>query len=182
MRLKKLSCILFVSGCFLFQQAMAQEAAAPLKIGFVDVQVVASKSPQLAEGNKRIEKEFTARKEALKGMEAAYLQLREKLQKEGLTMSNDELRKLEEQILAQERKIRWEQGIMDEDFKIRRNQIASEVRQDIFRTIATLAKQENYDLILTDGVLMSSPRVNLTERVLNELKNDSAAPAAKKKK
>lgn len=178
MRFEKLSCLLFVSCCLLFQPAMAQDAGAPLKIGFVDTQAVASKSPQLAEGNKRLEKEFTARKEALKGMEAAYLQLREKLQKEGLTMSNDELRKLEEQILAQERKIRWEQGILDEDFKIRRNQIGAEVRQDIFKTIALLAKQEGYDLILTDGVLMSSPRVNLTERVLNELKN--ATPAKKK--
>lgn len=177
MRFKKLSCALLAASCFLFQQAIAQDAAAPLKIGFVDIQAVASKSPQLAEGNKRLEKEFTARKESLKGMEAAYLQLREKLQKEGLTMNNDELRKLEEQILAQERKIRWEQGIMDEDFKIRRNQIAAEVRQEIFKTIAVLSKQEGYDLILTDGVLMSSPRVNLTERVLNDLKN---VPAKKK--
>src|SRR5688572_15864976 len=116
MKFEKLSYALLVSCCFFFHPAIAQDAG-PLKIGFVDVQAVASKSPQLAEGNKRLEKEFTTKKEELKGMEASYLQLRERLQKEGLTMNNDELRKLEEQILAQERKIRWNQGIIDEDYK-----------------------------------------------------------------
>jgi outer membrane protein len=99
--------------------------------------------------------------------------LREKLQKEGLTMSNEEVRKLEEQILAQERKIRWNQSILDEDFKIRRNQVMGQLQQDIFKTITTIAQQEKYDLVLTDGVLISSSRVNLTERVLTELKNSA---------
>lgn len=172
MKFAKLSRAFLVSFCFLMQPAIAQDAGA-LKIGYVDVQGVAAKSPQLAEGNKRLEKEFTARKEELKGMEASYLQLREKLQKEGLTMSNEEVRKLEEQILAQERKIRWNQGILDEDFKIRRNQVMGQLQQDIFKTITAIAQQEKYDLVLTDGVLLSSSRVNLTERVLTELKNSA---------
>jgi outer membrane protein len=178
MKFEQLSRVLLVACCCLLQPAFAQEAG-PLKIGFVDVQAVASKSPQLADANKRLEKEFTARKEALKGMEASYMQLRDRQQKEGLTMNNDDQRKLEDQILAQERKIRWEQGIMDEDFKIKRNQVASDVRQDIFKTIATVAQKEGYDLILTDGVLLSSARVNLTERVLTELKNGAGGDKKK---
>ncbi|HEX5055067.1 MAG TPA: OmpH family outer membrane protein [Gammaproteobacteria bacterium] len=172
MKFELLNRVLLAVCCCFFQTAFAQDAG-PLKIGFVDVQAVASKSPQLAEGNKRLEKEFSARSDALKGMQASYMQLRDRLQKEGLTMNTDDQRKLEDQILGQERKIRWEQGIMDEDFKIRRNQVAADVRKDIFKTIATLAQKEGYDLILTDGVLMSSARVNLTERVLTELKNNA---------
>jgi len=179
MKLQKLNYALFIT-CFflLWQQAVAQDSGA-LKIGFVDVQSVASKSPQLDEANKKLEKEFTARKEALKGMEASYMQLRDKQQKEGLTMNDEDQKKLDDQMLAQERKIRWEQSIMDEDLKIRRNQVLTDVRKDIFKAIALIAQKENYDLILTDGVLISSARVNLTERVLTDLKN-SAAGAAKK--
>ncbi len=167
-----------LTACLFSQPAVAQDAG-PLKIGYVDIQAVAAKSPQFADGNKRLEKEFTARKEELKGMESAYLQLRDRMQKEGLTLSNEELRKLDEQILAQERKIRWNQGIMDEDFKIRRNQITSDIQQEIVSTIRALAQQEKYDLIVTDGVLMSSSRVNLTERILTELKNKSGATKKK---
>jgi outer membrane protein len=163
-----------LAACFFSQPAIAQDAG-PLKIGYVDIQAVAAKSPQFADGNKRLEKEFTARKEELKGMESAYIQLRDRMQKESLTMSNEESRKLEEQILAQERKIRWNQGNMEEDFKIRRNQITSDMHQEIVKAILVLAQQEKYDLILTDGVLMSSSRINLTERVLTDLKNKSAA-------
>ncbi|HEY3487304.1 MAG TPA: OmpH family outer membrane protein [Gammaproteobacteria bacterium] len=171
MILKRINSALILAWCCFLPSAFAQDIG-PLKVGYVDFQTVAMKSPQMEEAKKRLEKEFNARKEELKGMEAAYLQLRERLQKEGLTMSNEDLRKLEENILAQERKIRWNQSIMDEDFKIRRNQVMTQLQQDIVKTITTIAQQEKYDLILTDGVLMSSSRINLTDRILTELKNN----------
>jgi outer membrane protein len=155
--------------CMFSQQAMAQDTAA-LKVGYVNVQEVLAKAPQTETAKKALTKEFTKRQEELKGMETAYIQSREKLQRDGLTMSHESVKKLENDLIAQERKIRWNQSILDEDYKIRQKELTEKLQKDIFETIMKIAKDEKYDLVLTDGVLMASSRINLTNRIIEELK------------
>jgi outer membrane protein len=160
--------------CIFSQQVLAQQGDESLKVGYVNVQEVLVKAPQTEIAKKALTKEFTKRQDELKAMETAYIQTREKLQKEGLTMSADSARKLENDLLAQERKIRWNQSLLDEDYKIRQKELTDQLQKDIFQTILNIAKQEKYDLVLTDGVLMSSSRINLTARIIEDLKKNTA--------
>jgi outer membrane protein len=171
--------LVVISCCLLFHPANAQDAA-PLKIGYVDFQAVASKSPRIAEESNRLEKEFGARKKAIRDKELALAQLKERFQKESRTMKKEDLRKLEDQILQQEREVRWQSSIFEDDYKRQYNQLVGEFEQEVLKAIVAIAKQENYDLILKDGVLISSPRVNLTERVLTELAGTAGAAPKKK--
>lgn len=174
MRFEKLCCVLLASSGFLFQPASAQDAG-PLKIGYVDINTLVAKSPQWEAGNKRLEQEFAARKKAIREKELALGQLQERVQKEGRTMNTDELRKLEDQMVTQDRQIRWEKGTLEDDYKRQHGRMMADLEKEISKTIGAFIKQEGYDLILTEGVLLPSSRVNLTERVLTELKNSAAA-------
>lgn len=141
-----------------------------LKIGYVNIQEVVSKAPQAATALQKAEKEFAARQEEIKAVVNEIQTLRDRLTKERITMSEDDRRKLEEDLLRKDRDYRWKTGILDEDAKIRQNQITNEIKILVYRAIVEIAKQDQYDLVLTDGVIFKSSRVDLTDEVLDVLK------------
>lgn len=147
--------------------ALAQQE---LKVGFVNIQKVFSNAPQAAAAEESIQTEFKKRQEEIKKLQQEILSLREKLGREGLTMGDEERGELEDQLLRKDRKFRWEQQIYDEDLKIRRNEVLGEVQDEIVKAIYKIGQNEKYDLILTDGVIYSDSRVNLTDRVVELLK------------
>jgi outer membrane protein len=171
MRFEKLSFAVLAS-CFFFQPAIAQ-GPTPLKIGYVDVNAVASRSPQFEASMKSLEQEFTTRRKTIRDKEVALSQLQEKMQKEGRTMTAEALRKLEDQIVAQDREVRFQKSVLEDDYKRQHNRMMDELEDKISNTVAALVKKDGYDLILTQGVVLPSERVNLTDEVLAELKNSA---------
>lgn len=153
----------------LFGSAFPGFAQTDLKIGYVNLQELVSKAPQSAAAIERAQKEFAMRQEELKGIATEVQALREKLVKERITMSDDARKKLEEDLLRKEREYRWNQSILDEDAKIRESQVLNEIKGLVFKAILEIAKQDKYDLVLTDGVIFKSSRVDLTSKVLSEL-------------
>lgn len=161
----------FLVAAFLLGSSLPGFAqSSDLKIGYVNLQELVSKAPQSAAAIEKAQKEFATRQEELKGMATEVQALREKLVKERITMSDDARKKLEENLLSKEREYKWNQSILDEDAKIRENQILTEIKQLVFKAIVEIAKQDKYDLVLTDGVIFKSARVDLTAKVLSELR------------
>lgn len=144
-----------------------------LKIGYVNLQELMSKAPQATAAIKKAEKEFSMRHEELKGIATEIQAMRERLVKERITMSDDARKKLEGELLRKEREYRWEQSILDEDAKIRENQILNEIKGLVLKSILEIAKQDKYDLVLTDGVIFKSSRVDLTAKVLGDLEKNA---------
>src|SRR5687768_8729573 len=112
MKFEKLSCAILAL-CFFSQPATAQ-GPAPLKIGYVDFNIVVSRSPQFEVAMKALDQEFNARKKTIRDKEIAVSQLQEKLQKEARanTMTPEALRKLDDQIVTQDREVRWQKSIL----------------------------------------------------------------------
>ena len=63
-----------------------------------------------------------------------------------------------------------------EELNIQKNNEFKKVRLSVMEAINQLAKDQGFDLILSDGVLFSSKRFDLTEQVLEHMQR--AAPAA----
>ncbi|GIX22603.1 MAG: membrane protein [Gammaproteobacteria bacterium] len=156
--------------CLSMLLPLASVHAADVKIAYVNIKQVFENAPQTREAEKTIQEEFTKRQEKIKKLQQEILALRERLGKEGLTMSDKKRAELESELLRKDREFRWEQQIYDEDLKIRRNQVLNQVQNDLIEAIYSLAKDEGYDLILTDGVVYASKAVNITDRVLEVLK------------
>ncbi len=145
--------------------------AEEIKIGFVNVARVLQQAPQAEQAKKRLEREFAPRDKRLVAMQKELKKLEEKLARDAAVMSDSERRKLERDILAKQRELKRAREEFREDFNLRRNEELGKLQRQVFEAVKSLAKEESYDLLLTDGVVYASDRVDVTDKVLKRLKS-----------
>ncbi|MDH3714592.1 MAG: OmpH family outer membrane protein [Gammaproteobacteria bacterium] len=148
-------------------------AAQGPKIGFVDIPFIIDRAPSAKAASARLEKEFAPRQQAIREKRADLKSKREQLEKDGLIMTADQRIELEREIRAIERKLRGEEQDFREELNIQKNNEFKKVRLSVMEAINQLAKEEEFDLILSDGVLFSSKRFDLTENILEQMQRSS---------
>lgn len=142
---------------------------AELKIGFVNVIKVIEKAPQAEKAKKNLEKEFLPRKKHLISQVKEIKKLEEKFNRDASIMGESERRKLERDIISKKREAEVSRQEFNEDLNIRRNEELNKLRKRIKEAINVLAKDKKFDLLLTDGVVYSSKRVDVTSQVQKRL-------------
>ena len=95
--------------------------------------------------------------------------LEEKLSRDAAVMSESERRRLEKDIIAKKRDAKRSQQEFKEDFNMRRNEELTKLQRRIMEAIKALAKDEKFDLLLTDGVIFASQQVDVTNQVQEKL-------------
>ena len=150
---------------FIFPIILSAEA----KIGFVNMAEIMEKSPQSEAARKALEKEFSGRDKKLTGVRDEILKLEETLKQDGPIMSDSKRTQLEKKIVNKKREYNRQQDELREDFNIRRNEELGKLQKNVQDVIVGIAKSENYDLLVTQPILFASSRIDLTERVLQEL-------------
>lgn len=164
--------------------------AAELKLGFVNAAKILEQAPQAEAARNKLEKEFAPRDKELVATQKEIKSSEDKLDKDGPVMSESERRKIERDIISQKRDFKRAQDEFREDFNIRRNEEFGRLQKQVYDAIVVLAKQENYDLIVSDGAIYASDRVDITPKILERLKSaggssssssSSAKPATQKK-
>ena len=154
---------------FLMLLLVANVSYAELKIGFVNVAKVLEKAPQAEKAKKRLEKEFSPRDKQLVSQGKEIKKLEEKLSRDAAVMSESERRRLEKDIIAKKRDAKRSQQEFKEDFNMRRNEELTKLQRRIMEAIKALAKDEKFDLLLTDGVIFASQQVDVTNQVQEKL-------------
>ncbi len=154
---------------FLMLLLVANVSYAELKIGFVNVAKVLEKAPQAEKAKKRLEKEFSPRDKHLVSQGKEIKKLEEKLSRDAAVMSESERRRLEKDIVAKKRDAKRSQQEFKEDFNMRRNEELTKLQRRIMEAIKALAKDEKFDLLLTDGVIFASQQVDVTNQVQEKL-------------
>lgn len=154
---------------FLGLMLVANVSFAELKIGFVNVPAVLEKAPQAEKAKKRLEKEFSPRDKQLVAQRKAIIKLEEKKNTDASVMSKSERVKLEKDILNKKRDLKRAQQEFSEDFNIRRNEELGKLQRRIVEAIRSLAKEEGFDLLLTDGVIYTSDEIDVTSQVQKKL-------------
>jgi outer membrane protein len=148
-------------------------AAQEPKIGFVDIPFIIDRAPSAKAASARLEKEFAPKQKAIREKRALLKSKREQLEKDGLIMTAEQRTELEREIRAIERKLRGEEQDFREELNIQKNNEFKKVRLSVMEAINQLAKEEGFDLILSDGVLFSSKRFDLTENILEHMQRKS---------
>ncbi|MDX1252241.1 MAG: OmpH family outer membrane protein [Gammaproteobacteria bacterium] len=161
-----------------FGLSLSAGAAAELKIGVVNATEVLEKAPQKEAAGGRLEQEFSGRRNKLQSEFKEIKQLEEKLAKDGVTMSEGERAKAEKDLLVRKRDFARAQDELNGDLNIRRNEELNKLQQTLLDAIQTVGKEESYDLILAEGVAYVNPKIDLTEKVLQRMK-DKATKAKK---
>ncbi|HLA75894.1 MAG TPA: OmpH family outer membrane protein [Gammaproteobacteria bacterium] len=154
--------------------------AAELKLGFVNAAKILEEAPQAEAARNKLEKEFAPRDKNLVASQKEVKDMEDKLAKDGAVISEAERRKSERDILTQKRDLKRAQDEFREDFNIRRNEEFGKLQRLVYETIVSLAKQDGYDLIVGDGAIYASDRVDITDKVLQRLKSGKSEPAPSK--
>jgi outer membrane protein len=147
----------------------ANVSYADLKIGVVNIPAVLEKAPQAEKAKKRLEQEFKPRDNQLVSQQKDIQQMQEKLKKDASVMGESQRNKLENELQNKIRDAKRSQQEFSEDFNARRNDELGKLQRRIVEAIRGIAKDQEFDLILTDGVIYSSPQMDITSQLQQKL-------------
>jgi outer membrane protein len=142
--------------------------AAEFKIGYVNAVKVIEEAPQGEAALKKLEAEFAPRDKQIVEMQNRLKQLEQDLEKNALVLKENEHRSKEFEIVTLKRDLRRATQEFREDYNLRRNEELAALQKIVQKTIAEIAKQENYDLILESAVY-AGPKVDVTDKILKKL-------------
>ncbi len=142
---------------------------AEANIAFVNVAKVLEEAPQAKAANKRLEKEFEPRNRSLIALRKELRKQEDKLARDGVTMSDNQLRRLERDIRDRKREIKRAQEDYREDLNLRRNEELRKLQKRVYKAIVDLAKKRGYHAVIGDGVIYASDSINITKDILKEL-------------
>lgn len=157
------------TGVFVQPAAFGQD----LKVGFVNVPRVMDSAPQAKAARERIDDEFAPRDRELVLLQRELNEQEDLLVKNSAIMAASELNRLEEEVRRLRRELRRSQEEFREDLNLRRSQELSKLQRKITEVIQWLANSDDYDIILTDGVVFAGERVDITQRVIDRLRVES---------
>lgn len=145
-------------------------ALAEVKVGFVNTVKLMEEAPQAKAAISKMEAEFAPREKELVAMQKDIKAAEDKLSRDSAVMSDSERGKLERDLVSQKRDFKRSQDEFREDLNIRRNEELSKLQRRLYDAIVDLAKAENYDLIVSEGVVYASTSIDITDAVLARLK------------
>jgi len=147
----------------------SKSTLAELKLGFVDTVKLMEGAPQAKSAQSRIEAEFAPREKELVALQREIKKMEDELSRDSAVMSEAEKTKVEREVLAKRRDLKRAQEEFRDDLNIRRNEVLAKLQKDMYQAVVELAKDEKFDLILSQGVVYTSERVDITDSVLKKL-------------
>jgi outer membrane protein len=170
--------LLVAAGLMVANQIASQAAAddtgsgsgaALSRIGFVDIPYLIDRAPQALEAEQRLETEFAPRQAELEEQRAELAALSARLADSSLDLAETERIQLDRETRGLERRIKRSEQDFREELNIQKNNEFKKVRILVLEAIAVFGKRNEYDLIVSDGVLFANKRIDVTERILDNL-------------
>lgn len=141
-------------------------AAQDLKIGFVSLPALIERAPQTKGAMDALQEEFAPRQREFVAKQKELEDLAAKAQKDFAVMGETERRNAEKDLRDLQREVTRLQNELREDLNLRQNEEYGTLQRAILKEVQDYAQQQNFDLIVGDGVLYVSKAVNITEEVL----------------
>src|SRR5512139_2191238 len=160
MKVKQLAVSLILASAF-----AAAPALANTKIGFVNTERLLREAPLSVAAQKKLEREFAAREQALQKLAKQARDLQAQLDKDGVTMSDSERKTKERDLGNLNREL---QRQVREVLNLRRNEELGQIQERARKAIQDIARTENFDLIVEQAVYVD-PKNDITDRVMKAL-------------
>ena len=158
---------------FLFFLAASSNAVAgDLKIGFVSVEKLLTQSPQVEAINTAMIERFGGKKEELETIQKQIETMQENYKRNELVMTEDKLDELKSKMIGKVQAFKQMEATLGKEVNTMRSQELAVLQKSVRTIINDIAKKDNYDLILSEGVVFASDKVDITEPVLERMKKD----------
>ena len=161
------------AGLLIVSTAFATPALAEIRVGFVHVSKVLDQAPQKEQANQKLEKEFAPRNDKIVDQQKELVKLEEELVRDAEIMSAERRRNAELEVVRLKRDIKRMREEFNEDFSLRRNEELRKLQRAVAQAIDKVANDEKYDLVVSEGVLFASKRVDISVKVLDLLKSEA---------
>lgn len=148
--------------------AMVGAIAQDTKIGAVNVERILRDSNTAKAVSSKLEQDFSKRERDLRASADQLRQAAERFEREGPTLPEGQRNTRQRQLVEQERDLQRRQRDFQEELNLRRNEALQQVVEKLNRVIRSIAEAEKFDLIVQEAYYVS-PRVDITERVMNQL-------------
>ncbi len=161
---------IFISAVTLTLFLVCSASWAEVRIAAVNINKILNQAPQTKDADSSMRGEFSDRQQTLIKEQEALKSLEDKYRVDKDVISASERKKLEGQLREKMREFKRKSGEFNEDFGLARNKALSTLQEDVYKAIVTVAKRENYDLVVSESVLYASEKIDITQKVLHELK------------
>jgi len=157
--------------CTIMFAWIAPGAAADLVIAVIDPTRIVEQSPQYEAARNELQQQVSDREQELVAQQSQLEELQKKLERGSALMSEAEVQLLQNDIRNRERKLKYAQAEFREDFALRQNELRTKLAQQVEEVVRELAKEEKIDLILSEGIVYFSERIDISNKVIERLKS-----------
>jgi len=151
---------------FLFQSVVRAES----RIAAVNINNLMEQAPQTQLASDEMEQRFADREKNLVLERNAIRELEEQYKRDKEGMSSTKQEEMEQYLRDKLRDYKRDSDNFTEDFNMARNEALDRLQNDVYKAIVNVAEKEKYDLVLSESVLYASGRMDITDKVLLELK------------
>ena len=140
-----------------------------LKVAYVNMARAIETSPQAESVLNKLKSEFDPKDQKLTAQREKLKQIEEKLEKTALVIKESDRQELEKQIRDLKRVIKRDTQEFREELNVRQNEELRKLERIVLKVVAQIAEEEKYDLIIHQGAIFASKRIDITDKVLAEL-------------
>jgi len=148
--------------------AAAQDGSG--RIAYVDMQRLIDSAPQVLAARAQLQAEFAERDRALDADARRLADLDARIRREADLMSSDDARGLRQEADALRNSIERTRERLSQELNTRIDQELDKAWPDIESSVAEYAREAGYDLVVGSPVIYASGRVDITDRVLDRLR------------
>ena len=147
--------------------------AESVKIGYIDTQRVVNNLPQYQQSIDEISKEFEPKKQELLDLFKHIELVRVKINAINNTEKKENLQKELTKLASLEKNFKQETEFWQETMNTKKIELLQKIELLINNTIYELAISENYDLIFYENAAFVSDEINITNKVIERIQNNS---------
>lgn len=141
------------------------------KFAFINSKVLLEQSPQAQAANAELQKQFGEREQSLRELAKTIQEQEKTYQTDRAIMSDDQKKKVEEEIIQNKRRFQFEQQSLKDDLQARQRELLQEVQIAVKTVIQEYGESQGYDFIFTDSsIAFASDAVDITDEILEQLK------------
>lgn len=145
-------------------------AAADYSIAVIDPTRIVEQSPQYEAARAQLQEEVSEREQKILEQQKQIAQLQKRLESDAALMSEEEIQRLQADIRNRDRKAKYAQAEFREDFSLRQNELRTKLAKQVEEVVAELAREKQIDLILSEGLVYYSDRVDISDSVIERLR------------
>jgi len=153
--------------CFFFSSSVF---AGDIKIGFINFVGLINVAPQAVESRKKLEKEFSKRDRSIVSKHKSIESAAAKYKKRIIIMSPSQRSKEEGRIMKMQTDLEKLKTQFSIDLEVRKKEELAKIQSVILKAMNNVAEAEGYDLIVSEGVAFASKRIDISQKVLVQLK------------